>query len=148
MLRNQATELADAPLAPTTASARVCERLAFATAVRTEFALRKRRDGSYSFDDQLARLLVSLSGEAGRAVTRPGRGGTLTWRFSADSVRDFNLINNTDSLYSFVIPVQYPKAGESNSAARIGIVPTAGGATRWMASMAAARQGVQVWAPV
>jgi dipeptidyl-peptidase-4 len=55
------------------------------------------------------------------------------WQLNADSVRDFNLINDTDSLYSSVVPVQYPKAGESNSAARIGIVSVAGGGTRWLA---------------
>ena len=54
------------------------------------------------------------------------------WQLNADRVRNFNLINNTDSLYSRVIPVQYPKVGEENSAARIGIVPAAGGATRWL----------------
>ncbi len=54
------------------------------------------------------------------------------WQLNADSVRDFNLINDTDSLYSRVIPVQYPKVGEANSAARIGIVPAAGGPTRWL----------------
>ena len=54
------------------------------------------------------------------------------WQLNADSVKNFDLINNTDSLYSRVIPVQYPKVGEANSAARIGIVPSAGGATRWL----------------
>lgn len=54
------------------------------------------------------------------------------WQLNADQVRDFNLINNTDSLYSRVIPVQYPKAGEANSAARIGIIPAVGGAVRWL----------------
>ncbi|HUR95081.1 MAG TPA: S9 family peptidase [Gemmatimonadales bacterium] len=54
------------------------------------------------------------------------------WQLNADQVRDFNLVNNTDSLYSRVIPVQYPKVGEANSAARIGVVPAAGGATRWV----------------
>ncbi|MGH7657385.1 MAG: prolyl oligopeptidase family serine peptidase, partial [Gemmatimonadales bacterium] len=34
-------------------------------------------------------------------------------------------------LYSQVQKVQYPKAGESNSAARIGVVPSAGGETLW-----------------
>src|SRR4029450_9825441 len=51
---------------------------------------------------------------------------------NADQVKDFTLINNTDSLYSQVIPVQYPKAGEANSAARVGIVSAAGGPTRWL----------------
>ena len=54
------------------------------------------------------------------------------WQLNADRVRDFVLVNNTDSLYSFTIPVQYPKAGEENSAARIGIVPAEGGTTRWL----------------
>jgi dipeptidyl-peptidase-4 len=54
------------------------------------------------------------------------------WQLNADSVRNFSLVNNTDSLYSRVIEVQYPKVGEANSAARIGVVPAAGGATRWL----------------
>ena len=54
------------------------------------------------------------------------------WQLNADSVKDFNLINNTDSLYSQVVAVQYPKVGEANSAVRIGIVSSQGGATRWL----------------
>ena len=42
------------------------------------------------------------------------------WQLNADSVRNFYLVNNTDSLYSQVTPVQYPKVGETNSAARVG----------------------------
>jgi dipeptidyl-peptidase 4 len=53
------------------------------------------------------------------------------WQLNADSVKNFSLINNTDSLYSRVNPVQYPKAGQSNSAARVGIVSASGGPTRW-----------------
>jgi len=55
------------------------------------------------------------------------------WQLDAEGVRDFLLINNTDSLYSFTIPIQYPKAGTTNSAARIGIVPSSGGETTWLA---------------
>ena len=54
------------------------------------------------------------------------------WQLDMDSVRNFDLINDTDSLYSFVVPVQYPKAGTSNSAARIGVVAATGGPTRWL----------------
>lgn len=54
------------------------------------------------------------------------------WQLDATGVRDFLLINTTDSLYSFTIPIQYPKAGTTNSAARVGVVPAAGGATVWM----------------
>jgi dipeptidyl-peptidase-4 len=57
------------------------------------------------------------------------------WQLDAAGVRDFSLINNTDSLYPRIIPVQYPKAGEQNSASRIGIVATGaaeGGTTKWL----------------
>ena len=43
------------------------------------------------------------------------------------------MINNTDSLYSFTIPVQYPKAGTTNSSARVGVVSSEGGPTTWFA---------------
>ncbi|MGD8360431.1 MAG: S9 family peptidase [Gemmatimonadota bacterium] len=55
------------------------------------------------------------------------------WQLDATGIRDFLLINDTDSLYSFTIPIQYPKAGTTNSAARIGVVPASGGETVWMA---------------
>ena len=54
------------------------------------------------------------------------------WQLDAKGVRDFLLINNTDSLYSFVTPIQYPKAGTTNSAARIGVVRVNGGPTTWL----------------
>jgi len=54
------------------------------------------------------------------------------WQLDASGVRDFPLYNTTDSLYAYVVPVQYPKAGETNSAARVGVVSAAGGATRWI----------------
>jgi dipeptidyl-peptidase 4 len=54
------------------------------------------------------------------------------WQLDATGVRDFLLINDTDSLYSFTIPVQYPKAGTANSAARVGVVRADGGPTVWM----------------
>ncbi len=54
------------------------------------------------------------------------------WQLDASGVRDFLLINNTDSLYSFVKPIQYPKAGTTNSSAKLGVVSAAGGPTTWM----------------
>src|SRR3954469_2661722 len=54
------------------------------------------------------------------------------WQLDASGVRDFLLINNTDSLYSFTVPVQYPKAGTTNSAARVGVVSASGGNTVWL----------------
>src|SRR5207237_2257750 len=54
------------------------------------------------------------------------------WQLDVTGVKDFVLIDDTDSLYSFPVPVQYPKAGTTNSAARVGIVSASGGATRWL----------------
>jgi dipeptidyl-peptidase 4 len=54
------------------------------------------------------------------------------WQLDASGVHDFDLINDTDSLYSFVTPVQYPKAGTTNSAARVGVVSADGGDPGWL----------------
>lgn len=54
------------------------------------------------------------------------------WQVDASGTRDFMMINNTDSVYSRPIPVEYPKVGEPPSAVRIGVVDVASGSTRWM----------------
>src|SRR6266566_4418428 len=54
------------------------------------------------------------------------------WQLDASGVRDFLLYDVTDSLYAFMTPVQYPKAGQTNSAGRVGVVSAAGGETRWL----------------
>ncbi|TDI75717.1 MAG: S9 family peptidase [Bacteroidetes bacterium] len=54
------------------------------------------------------------------------------WQLDAEGVGEFLMINNTDSLYSFTIPLQYPKAGTTNSSSRIGIVTINTGATIWV----------------
>ncbi|MGH7607703.1 MAG: DPP IV N-terminal domain-containing protein, partial [Gemmatimonadales bacterium] len=54
------------------------------------------------------------------------------WQLDATGVRDFPLYITTDSLYAYTFEVQYPKAGETNSAGRVGVVSSSGGPTRWM----------------
>ena len=54
------------------------------------------------------------------------------WQVDAKNIRNFLMINNTDSIYSYNIPVQYPKVGEDPSASRIGVIAASGGKTRWM----------------
>ncbi len=54
------------------------------------------------------------------------------WQIDANQIRDFYMINNTDSIYSHIIPVEYPKAGETPSPARIGVVDIATAKTVWM----------------
>ena len=54
------------------------------------------------------------------------------WRFDMTGVGTFLLTNDTDSLYPFVTPVQYPKAGTTNSAVTAGVVSADGGPTTWL----------------
>ena len=54
------------------------------------------------------------------------------WQLNSEGVREFYLIDNTTSLYPILTPIPYPKAGETNSAARVGVVSSQGGATRWL----------------
>ncbi len=54
------------------------------------------------------------------------------WQIDARKIKNFLLINNTDSLYSFTIPVEYPKVGENPSPARVGVVNVGTGKTKWM----------------
>ena len=54
------------------------------------------------------------------------------WQIDATHIRNYLMLNTTDSLYSFAVPVEYPKAGEDPSSCKIGIVSAEGGQTRWM----------------
>jgi dipeptidyl-peptidase 4 len=54
------------------------------------------------------------------------------WQIDARDTRDFYMINNTDSVYSRIIPVEYPKAGQKPSACRIGVVDIGTAKTTWM----------------
>ncbi len=44
------------------------------------------------------------------------------WKIDATKIRDYYMLNTTDSVYSKVIPVEYPKVGESPSPAYINVV--------------------------
>lgn len=53
------------------------------------------------------------------------------WQLDSSGVKEFQLINDTAGLYPVITSFPYPKAGETNAAARVGVVNAAGGATRW-----------------
>ncbi|MGI8509318.1 MAG: S9 family peptidase [Gemmatimonadaceae bacterium] len=67
------------------------------------------------------------------------------WQFDMSGVRDFTLINDTDSLYPVTKLIQYPKAGETNSAVRAGIVGVAGGPVVWAKLAGDPRQNYVPW---
>lgn len=54
------------------------------------------------------------------------------WQIDASDIRNFYMINNTDSIYSQIVPVEYPKVGETPSACRVGVVGLSDTVTTWM----------------
>jgi len=62
----------------------------------------------------------------------PDSKSVLFWQIDARPTRDFYMINNTDSVYSKVIPVEYPKVGEQPSACRLGVADIASAKTTWL----------------
>jgi len=54
------------------------------------------------------------------------------WQIDANQVRDFYMINNTDSIYSYTIPVEYPKVGEDLTPAKIGVIDLDNGEIQWI----------------
>lgn len=54
------------------------------------------------------------------------------WQLNTGGVREFTMINDTDALYPRVIRFEYPKVGQRNSAARVGVIGAKGGKTQWM----------------
>src|SRR3954469_13441599 len=53
------------------------------------------------------------------------------WQLNSEGVKEFTLINDTAGLYPVVTTFPYPKAGETNSAARVGVISASGGGTTW-----------------
>lgn len=53
------------------------------------------------------------------------------WNSDTEGTGVFNIINNVDSLYSFVTPFPYPKSGTTNSAVKVGYIPVEGGNSVW-----------------
>ncbi len=54
------------------------------------------------------------------------------WQIDASAIKKFYMINNTDSIYSQIIPLEYPKVGESPSACKVGVVNLSDAKTTWM----------------
>ncbi len=54
------------------------------------------------------------------------------WQFDTEGVGTFYMIRNTGDVYSQPIPLQYPKAGTTNSAVRVGVVDIDSAETVWV----------------
>lgn len=53
------------------------------------------------------------------------------WQLNSEGVKEFQLINDTAGLYPVITTFPYPKTGETNSAARVGVISASGGTTTW-----------------
>ncbi len=54
------------------------------------------------------------------------------WQMDAGKVKTYLMLNTTDSIYPFTVPVEYPSAGEKPSPYKIGVVDIATVKTNWM----------------
>ncbi|HEY4154618.1 MAG TPA: S9 family peptidase, partial [Puia sp.] len=54
------------------------------------------------------------------------------WQINDSSTRDYLMLNTTDSVYSHVVPVEYPVAGQLPSPFKIGVVNVQDDHIRWM----------------
>jgi dipeptidyl-peptidase-4 len=54
------------------------------------------------------------------------------WHFDSSGVPLYTLVNTTDALYPTMTSIPYPKAGQTNSAVKVGVIGAAGGEPRWV----------------
>ena len=67
------------------------------------------------------------------------------WHFDMTGVGTFLMLNNTDSLYPFTVPIQYPLVGTTNSAVTAGVVSARGGDITWIHLAGDPRQDYLPW---
>lgn len=54
------------------------------------------------------------------------------WQIDARKIKNYLMLNTTDSIYPFTIPVEYPVAGEDPSSCKVGVVDIATAKTTWI----------------
>lgn len=54
------------------------------------------------------------------------------WQSDTKNIGTFYLIDNVSDIYSKPIPLPYPKVGTKLSAVKVGVIPAAGGQTKWL----------------
>lgn len=54
------------------------------------------------------------------------------WQIDAGTIKKFFMINNTDSIYSRPIPIEYPKVGEKPSSCKVGVINIIDSKTKWL----------------
>jgi dipeptidyl-peptidase 4 len=55
------------------------------------------------------------------------------WQLNTEGVKEFHITTSDAGPYARLLSIRYPKTGETNPAARIGVISSTGGETRWLA---------------
>jgi dipeptidyl-peptidase-4 len=54
------------------------------------------------------------------------------WQIDARKIKNYLMLNTTDSIYPYTIPVEYPVAGEDPSSCKVGVVDISNAKTTWI----------------
>ena len=54
------------------------------------------------------------------------------WQIDARKIKNYLMLNTTDSIYPYTVPVEYPVAGEDPSSCKLGVVDVSNAKTTWM----------------
>ncbi len=54
------------------------------------------------------------------------------WQIDARKIKNYLMLNTTDSLYPFTVPIEYPVVGEDPSNCKVGVVDISTAKTKWM----------------
>lgn len=54
------------------------------------------------------------------------------WQIDASAIKKFYMVNNTEAIYSQLIPLKYPKFGETPSSCKVGVVELSNAKTTWI----------------
>ena len=54
------------------------------------------------------------------------------WQIDATKIKSYLMLNTTDSIYPYVVPVEYPVAGQDPSSCKVGVVDIATGKINWI----------------
>jgi dipeptidyl-peptidase-4 len=114
-------------------AAYVRENNLYVETIRTGTIKRLTTDGSASIINATSDWVYEEEFSLRDAFEWSPDGRTIAYlRFDQSNVPEFSLINYTDNLYPVLTRYHYPKAGQTNSAIRLGIVSVTSARTRWV----------------
>lgn len=88
-----------------------------------DFAIRLTQDGNRDIiNGTFDWVYEEEFGKRDGFIWSPESGYIAFWQVNASEIGTFYMINNTDSIYSQMIPLQYPKVGQAPSVVLLGLV--------------------------